>query len=268
MTSIEHGVRLARRILPERLGQRVQLAEDNARYFIQNPSLRHFFRYQRLAAVGKSPLDTTASLEKAKMLAGDPYDAQDFDLLRACDWAVSLYTMFNNSSVIDKEFRFRVLEKLFGRIGEGTVVEPPFYCAYGRNIHVGSRVYFNVGCVILDRNLVVISDEVKLGPQVLIATVNHPLDPVARNKDGVEYALPIRIENGVWVGMGAKILPGITIGENAIVAAGAVVTKDLPPGMVVGGVPAKVLGTWQELNARSRTNRIALGIEPNLTQRV
>ncbi|MFA4857846.1 MAG: sugar O-acetyltransferase [Candidatus Margulisiibacteriota bacterium] len=257
MFDVRKVIQLVPRVLGPEMAGRLQLRADHLRYHLQNPELfpAHMLREARLAAVGVSPLDTTTSPQKVAMLAGRPYDAQDPDLLRACDWAESLCTMFNRSSVTDPAFRFSVLQKLFGKVGEGTVVEPPFHCPYGRNIRTGRRVYFNYGCVILDRNLVVIGDEVKFGPGVLISTVNHPLLPGPRNKEGIEYALPIVIEDGVWIGMGARILPGVKrIGRDSIVAAGAVVIEEVPPSVVVGGVPARVLGTVEELAARSRTS--------------
>jgi maltose O-acetyltransferase len=130
----------------------------------------------------------------------------------------------------------KLLKGLFGST-QSFWIEPQFYCDYGYNIHLGKQFYANHGCVILDGALVTIGDDVMLGPGVLISTATHPLNAEKRKK-GIESAHSITIGNGVWIGMGAKILPGVTIGENAVIAAGAVVNKNVLANTVVGGVPA------------------------------
>lgn len=115
---------------------------------------------------------------------------------------------------------------------------PPFYTDCGKNITVGKRVFINSGCCFQDQGGIFIGDGALIGHQVVIATLNHDLDPAKR---GSMIPKPVRIGNNVWIGAHATILPGVTIGENAVVAAGAVVTKDVPKNAVVAGVPATVL---------------------------
>jgi acetyltransferase (isoleucine patch superfamily) len=114
----------------------------------------------------------------------------------------------------------------------------PFYTNYGKNIHIGKNVFINHDCSIIDLGGVIIEDDVLIAPRVTIATEGHPLDPIERQS---LVCAPVRIKKGAWIGASATILPGVSIGENAIVAAGAVVNKDVPDNMIVGGVPAKII---------------------------
>ena len=115
---------------------------------------------------------------------------------------------------------------------------PPFYTDYGRNITVGKRVFINMGCCFQDQGGITIGDDVLIGHQVVIATLNHDMDPAKR---GNMTPAPVKIGSRVWIGAHATILPGVTVGENAVIAAGAVVTKDVPANTVVAGVPAKII---------------------------
>lgn len=129
---------------------------------------------------------------------------------------------------------------LFGELGS-CYIEPDFYCDYGVNIKVGQRFYANHHCVILDAALVTIGDDVMLGPGVQIYTVSHPLDATAR-LSGIEQAKPVQIGHNVWIGGQALILPGVTIGDGAVIAAGSIVTKDVAAYTLVAGQPAR----WQK----------------------
>ncbi|MDL2220468.1 sugar O-acetyltransferase [Eubacteriales bacterium OttesenSCG-928-N14] len=115
---------------------------------------------------------------------------------------------------------------------------PPFYSDCGKNITIGKRVFINSGCRFQDQGGITIGDDCLIGHNVVLATLNHGFAPEQR---GDMYPAPITIENNVWLGANVTILPGVRIGENAIVAAGAVVTKDVPANTIVGGIPAKVL---------------------------
>lgn len=123
-------------------------------------------------------------------------------------------------------------------LDESVVIWPPFYTDCGKNTHIGKRVFVNSGCQFQDQGGIWIGDDVLIGPQTIIATLNHETDPEDRAS---MWAKPVHIGNRVWIGAHVTILPGVTIGDGAIVGAGAVVTKDVSPRMVVGGVPAKVL---------------------------
>lgn len=132
-----------------------------------------------------------------------------------------------------------LFQQLIGKpVDEAFGLFPPFYTDCGKNITLGKRVFFNSGCKVQDQGGVYIGDGALIGHNVVLATLNHALDP-ARRQD--LYPAPIHIGRDVWIGANATVLPGVTIGDGAVVAAGAVVTKDVPPRTVVGGVPAKVL---------------------------
>ncbi len=136
--------------------------------------------------------------------------------------------------------RLRALfgELTCGNIGANFGLFPPFYTDYGMNIRLGDNVFINSGCCFQDQGGIFIGDNALIGHQVVIATLNHATDPSRR---GDMIAAPVHIGNNVWIGAHATILPGVTVGDGAIVAAGAVVTKDVPPKSVVGGVPARIL---------------------------
>ena len=132
---------------------------------------------------------------------------------------------------------------LFSRL-TGTEVDesfwllPPFYTDFGKNIRVGKNVFVNHACEFMDRGGITIGDDVLIGPKVNLVTINHPLDPVTRRST---YCAPIVIRRGAWLGAGVSVMPGVTIGENAVVAANAVVTGDVPDNVVVGGIPARFM---------------------------
>ena len=117
---------------------------------------------------------------------------------------------------------------------------PPFYTDFGKNIRVGRNVFVNHGCEFMDRGGITLEDDVLIGPKVNLVTINHPIEPARRRST---YCAPIVIKRNAWLGVGASVMPGVTIGENAIVAANAVVTKDVAANTIVGGIPAKLLRT-------------------------
>jgi acetyltransferase-like isoleucine patch superfamily enzyme len=135
----------------------------------------------------------------------------------------------------------KLLTEITGsEVDETTTVAVPFYTNFGRFIKIGKRVYVNHACTFLDMGGITLEDDVLIGPKVNLITENHPLDPVNRRS---LICKPIVIKRNAWIGAAATILPGVTIGENAVVAAGAVVTSDVLPNTVVGGVPAKIIKT-------------------------
>jgi maltose O-acetyltransferase len=174
------------------------------------------------------------------MLAGDLYRADDPDLTAAALRARQLEERFNSLSVDDRDQRRAILEQLLGEIGEDTEIRPPFHCDYGSHIRIGARVFANCGLVALDVAPITIGDDVQIGPNVQLLTPTHPLDAELRRAKW-EAAEPIVIESNAWLGGGAIVLPGVTVGENAVVGAGAVVTKDVPANVVVAGNPAGVI---------------------------
>jgi maltose O-acetyltransferase len=176
--------------------------------------------------------------EKEKMLAGESYNCLDPDLDAERHKAKELLLRYNRSESAAE--RQAILRQLLGQIGQNCIIEPPFYCSYGQNIHLGDHVYLNVLCTILDCNEVRIGSHVMIGPAVQIYTAAHDLQAEARIQ-GWEIAKPIVIEDNVWLGGGAILLPGVRIGLNAVVGAGAVVSQDVPANTVVAGNPARVI---------------------------
>lgn len=183
--------------------------------------------------------------EKEKMLAGEMYDPQDSELRQKRMNAGRLSRLFNETTEIDGQDRSNLLKKLFGSTGEIIHVTPTIRCDYGFNIHVGENFYANFDCVFLDVCEIQIGDNCMIAPGVHIYTATHPLDPTARNS-GKEFGKPVTIGHNVWIGGRAVINPGITIGDNAVIASGAVVTKDVPANYIVGGNPAKAIGHIEE----------------------
>ncbi|HSH03858.1 MAG TPA: sugar O-acetyltransferase [Anaerolineae bacterium] len=173
-----------------------------------------------------------------KMAAGQPYLCLDPILLKRRGQIRAKLHALNNSITVD-DIRHH-LGRLLGHLGPHALIDPPFHCTYGHNIHLGQHSYLNVNCVIVDNNTVHIGAHVMMGPAVQIYTAAHDLDPL-RRADGWEIAKPITINDYVWIGGNATILPGLTIGHNAVVGAGAVVTKDVPPNTVVAGNPARII---------------------------
>jgi maltose O-acetyltransferase len=182
----------------------------------------------------------TMATEREKMLAGEPYLASDPELSEARIRCRRLLRTWLAHDPADAAAGRDLLAALFGQVGEGSFVEPPFWCDYGTNIHVGARFYANFDCVVLDPARVDIGDDVMFGPGVHVYTASHPLDATLR-AGGTESAHPIRIGSRCWIGGGARILPGVTIGDGTTVGAGSVVTRDLPPGVLAVGNPCRVV---------------------------
>lgn len=178
--------------------------------------------------------------EKEKMLNGELYQAGDQELVKDRLNARRLTRLFNQSLETEDESRKEILRELLGSTGTHYYIEPTFRCDYGYNIHVGENFYANFDCVFLDVCEIRIGDNCFLAPGVHIYTATHPLDAKARIS-GAEFGKPVTIGDNVWIGGRAIINPGVKIGNNAVIASGAVVTKDVPDNVVVGGNPAKVI---------------------------
>jgi maltose O-acetyltransferase len=176
--------------------------------------------------------------EKEKMLAGEAYNGLDPNLEAERQKTKELLRLYNLTDAVPE--RQTILQQLLGQIGQNSIIEPPFYCSYGQNIHIGEHVYLNFLCTIFDNNEVYIGHHVMIGPGVQIYTAAHPLQAETRIH-GWEVAKPIVIEDNVWLGGAAILLPGVRIGRNAVVGAGAVVTRDVPANTVVAGNPARVI---------------------------
>jgi maltose O-acetyltransferase len=174
------------------------------------------------------------------MLEGDQYIADDPDLTRESNRAANLTAAFNAAAGDDYAGRDRILRQLLGSVGAGTVVRPPLRCDYGYQTRIGDRTFVNWGLICLDVGTITIGDDVQIGPNVQLLTATHPVEPGPR-RDKWEGSRPIAIGNNVWLGGGVIVCPGVTIGDNTVVGAGAIVTKDLPANVVAVGNPARVV---------------------------
>ncbi|MBB6175631.1 maltose O-acetyltransferase [Anoxybacillus tengchongensis] len=178
--------------------------------------------------------------EKEKMVSGQLYRATDPELVKEREHARKLTRLLNETLETEHERRVALLKELFGSTGEHVYIEPPFYCDYGYNIHVGENFFANFNCVFLDVCEIRIGNNCLIGPGVHIYTATHPIDPTER-ASGLEYGKPVIIGDHVWIGGRAIINPGVNIGNNVVIASGAVVTKDVPNNVVVAGNPAKII---------------------------
>ncbi|MBB5171889.1 sugar O-acetyltransferase [Texcoconibacillus texcoconensis] len=178
--------------------------------------------------------------EKEKMLAGEMYNPEDPELVKGRQEARRKVRIFNETLETEDEKRAQLLKEFLGSTGKNIFMEPNIRFDYGYNTHVGENFFANFDCTILDVCEVRFGENCMLAPGVQIYTATHPLDPDERNS-GKEFAKPITFGNNVWIGGNAIINPGVTVGDNAVIASGAVVTKDVPDNVLVGGNPAKVI---------------------------
>jgi maltose O-acetyltransferase len=179
--------------------------------------------------------------EKQKMLAGEQYDPGDSQLSAERTRAQAFMRAYNATIVSDGDQRRPLLRDHLGAIGEKCAIRSPFFVDYGYNVFLGTGVFMNYGCVLLDVCPIHIGDYTQIGPGVQLYTADHPRDPDQR-REGIEFGAPIIIGSNVWIGGHAIIVPGITIGDDAIIGAGSVVTRNVPAGARVAGNPARVIG--------------------------
>lgn len=177
---------------------------------------------------------------RERMQAGDLYIADDPQLEADSLRAVSLADQYNRLAPQNPSAAAPLLSELLGSLGEQTVIRPPLYVDYGKYITIGARTFINYNLTALDVAPITIGDDVQIGPNVQLLTPTHPLAADPR-RDKLEAAKPISIGNNVWLGGGVIVLPGVSIGENTVVGAGAVVTRDLPANVVALGNPARVV---------------------------
>jgi maltose O-acetyltransferase len=173
------------------------------------------------------------------MLAGELYDPMDPELVAGRTRARDLCQALNATREAETDERRAILRRLFATGGDSVWMQPPFFCDYGDNIHLGERVFFNFNCVVLDVCRVTIGSFTLFGPAVQILTPMHPLEAELRRKE--EFGKPVTIGDDVWVGAGALILPGVTIGSRAVIGAGSVVTRDVPDAVFAAGNPCRVI---------------------------
>lgn len=176
---------------------------------------------------------------KRRLLRGELY-RPDAELGREHERALHLVERYNAASPTDQDGLDAILAELLGEVGEGVIVKQPFRCDYGSRISIGDGTFVNLDCVLLDTAPITIGRSCQLAPRVQLLTATHPIDPEPR-RAGWESAAPIVVADNVWLGAGAIVCPGVEIGADTVVGAGAVVVHDLPAGVVAGGVPARVL---------------------------
>jgi maltose O-acetyltransferase len=178
-----------------------------------------------------------AKSEKEKMLSGELYDSHD-PTLTADRLRVAALLHKYNSTPHNPATHFIQLEEILASVGEGSIIRPPFYVDYGYNIRIGRGVFLNFNCVLLDVCAIEIGDLTQIGPATQIYAADHPRSSDTRRAH-LENGRPVRIGANVWIGGASIILPGVTIGDDAIIGAGSVVTRDVPAGATVYGNPAR-----------------------------
>lgn len=188
--------------------------------------------------------------QRQRMLAGEPYDTRDAELLALAHHARAQMALLAGIPSTDTAGRRAIFERLLGSVGEGAWLESPFFCDYGAHVHIGAHTFINVNCVMLDAAEIRIGSHVLLGPGVQLVTVTHPLRaaervvvPTAAQPDVAPYrthAAPITIGDGAWLGAGTIVLPGVTIGAGTTIGAGSLVTKDVPANCLAYGQPCRV----------------------------
>jgi maltose O-acetyltransferase len=178
--------------------------------------------------------------EKQKMLDGELYNALDKQLTEERTNPRLLLKRLNETAEDEPQLRAEILKQLIPDAPDGLWIQPPFYCDYGYNIHVGEKVFFNFNCVVLDVTSIKIGSRTMFGPNVQIYTATHPTNFKER-ATGLEYAKPITIGEDVWIGGSTIICPGVTLGDRTVIGAGSVITKDIPSDVFAAGNPCKVI---------------------------
>lgn len=178
--------------------------------------------------------------EKEKSYAEMLYQPGDAELSADRDVTVGKLYDYNNIHPLKREERRAAIKNILGKVGENCTVEQPLFCTYGYNTTVGDNFFMNVGGRLMDSGKITIGNNVFIAPNVSIITEEHSM-VVSERIAGLEYTHPVTIGNNVWICTGAIILPGVTIGDNCVIGAGSVVTKDIPEGSLAVGVPCKVI---------------------------
>ena len=184
--------------------------------------------------------------ERERMEQGLLYLPGDPDLAR--EQLQRLDKLFEHNALRpgEQEKKQQLLKDMFAEIGDGCYIETPFHANFGgKKVHFGKKVYANFNLTLVDDEAIYVGDCVKFGPNVVVCTAAHPILPALRRKE-YQYNLPVHIASGVWIGAGAIILPGVSIGENSVIGAGSVVTRDIPPNVVAVGNPCRVMRSINE----------------------
>lgn len=176
-----------------------------------------------------------------KMHSGEIYDPNDENILREQMDCLELLYEYNQTRPHEQQRRQELLRQMFAEIGENCYIEPPFRANWGgRHVHFGKNVYSNFNLTLVDDTHIYVGDYTMFGPNVTVATAGHPILPQLRQR-GLQYNMPVHIGKNCWIGAGAILVPGVTIGDNVVVGAGSIVTKDLPDNVVAVGNPCRIL---------------------------
>ena len=179
--------------------------------------------------------------EREKIHSGDIYQPMGDEILSEQLAYLDLMDEYNRTPRRMMVERAAMLPKLFAEVGENCFIESPYFANWGgHHVHLGSNVYANAGWTLVDDTHIYIGDNTMFGPNVVLATAGHPIDPELRSQ-GLQYNMPVRIGKNCWLGAGVIVMPGVTIGDNTVIGAGSVVTKDIPSGVVAVGNPCRVL---------------------------
>lgn len=178
---------------------------------------------------------------REKMHTGELYDPMDGECTREHDKCMELLRAYNDTQPGEQKKRDALLREMFAEVGEGCIVETPIRANWGGHfVHLGNHVYINFELGMVDDTHIYIGNDVMIGPRVMLSVACHPKEPSLRRK-GLQYNKPIVIKDNVWIGADAVILAGVTIGENSVIGAGSVVTKDIPANVVAVGNPCRVI---------------------------
>lgn len=193
--------------------------------------------------------ETKMSTMKEKMFSGELYLPGDEEIMTEQLKCLDRLYDFNMTRPTEMKKRNALMKEMFAEIGENCYIEPPFHSNFGGNhVHLGKNIYFNFGVTMVDDTHIYVGDNTMLGPNVVVATAGHPILPKLR-EETYQYNIPVHIGKNCWLGAGVIVLPGITIGDNVVIGAGSVVTKDIPDNVVAVGNPCKVL---REINEHDK----------------
>ena len=187
--------------------------------------------------------------EREKIHSGDIYYPSGDEIMVEQLGYLDLMDEYNRTPRRLQKQRQEMLKQLFAEVGENCYIESPYFANWGgHHVHLGSNIYANAGLKLVDDTHIYIGDCTMLGPNVVLATAGHPIDPELRGR-GLQYNLPVRIGKNCWLGAGVIVMPGVTIGDNTVIGAGSIVTKDIPANVVAVGNPCRVL---REVGQRDR----------------
>ena len=185
---------------------------------------------------------------RERMQSGKLYFCTDEEIAKEQLECLEILYDYNHTRPSESQKREQILKNLLAEIGENCYIEPPLHANWGKYTHFVNNVYANFNLTLVDDTDIFVGDNVMFGPNVIIATAGHPVDPPLREKVA-QFNIPVRIGKNVWIGAGAIVLPGVTIGDHSVIGAGSVVTKDIPPNVVAVGNPCRVL---REINDRDK----------------